>query len=203
MAWVEDDIISVRLDQTSQGEDALNKLFYRIVSIVAETIIREVLLALVEQLTGQMAILQTVQWAHVSQQVLNETNGLDFEDYGELEVGVLSDASPVPTYVSVGMTKTVANRLTRPGGIRIGGVVSTAFEGNDLTAAFVDAYKDLGETLASEQVFSDSGVGSITLQPVVVGRNVDGSLDLLRINDVVDVDKPRITSQVSRRKTIG
>jgi hypothetical protein len=199
MGYQVGDIISVRFDQTTGGQEFLNKVFYRIVSIAAEAIIRELFDDLIERLQAVMLVVQTTTTSHTTQQVVNETNKLDFEDFGEFAIGEVVDANPLPSYAAVGYKKTVPTRLTRPGGFRLGGVSSQSLDGNLIDGAWTEAYDLMGEKFSEILELEDSGALTMVVEPVVVGRNVDGSLNLERVNIVTDMDGARVTSQVSRR----
>lgn len=200
MPWQQDDVISIQFNQTLYQQDLLNKLFWRIVNVVGQIIMEEMLVFLIDEFIDIMIPAQIDSLAHTDQKVLNETDGVSFMLFDELGVGSIADDGEAPSYMATGMTKAIETRITRPGGIRLAGVPSSGVQDNELTPAMTLLYQPIADWLEVEHTYVDSGGGQLTLEPVVVGRAPDGSLDLTRVNKVTSVGNIRLTSQVSRRK---
>jgi hypothetical protein len=177
----------------------MNKLFWKITSAVGVIIIEEILDALATWVVTQLTLVQSTSLVHSEQLFLDESDGLGvylaaFSKSGDAGTGDLG-----PSFLAMSLTKGVGNRLTRPGGLRIGGVMEAASEGNVLTTEYLAALNGIGAEFEAPKQFIDSGGGMLEFTAVVVGRTPEGALDLARVNTVTNFSSPRLTSQVSRR----
>lgn len=199
MAWNQGDIVSVTFNQQMYEQDMLNKVFWRIVSVVGTVIIEEILDFLLQEFVNSITATQIDALAHTTQTVLNETDGISFVLAQITDPGHIADDGTAASFNAAGLTKVVGTRLTRPGGIRIAGVPASGIQDNDLTSAMIVLYGVFATWLEDSHTYIDSGGGEMTFEPVVVGRTPLGAIDLARVNPVTGVGNIRLTSQVSRR----
>lgn len=203
MAWALNDIVRMTFRQTYLEQEILNTLFYKIATDPTIADMDEVL----EDVTGQIVVdlvdAQNDGLEHFEQITDDISNGIDFSVSVNLATGQQVSTSPSNSFMAYGLKKSVATKITRPGSIRIAGVRDEGVTDNDLNAAQITVLNTLGDLLEDDRVGADQGLNDVTFEPVVVGRLPDGSFDLTKINPIVQVHLPRLTSQVSRKKGHG
>lgn len=199
MSWENEHIVSGTLNQSILGKTAINKLFYKIVARTVDIIIEEMLLLLAEVLVTSITSVQSTSLFHSTQNWLDETDGLGSLITSFGRAGVITATEDLPTANAYGMTKAVGSRLTRPGSLRIAGVTEVGAVGNTLNPATIILLDAIGEVLDDTKIIIDSGGNSMTFEPVVVGRLPSGALDLTKVQPILAVSSPRLTTQVSRR----
>ena len=108
-----------------------------------------------------------------------------------------SSGDPLPTFVALGLKKSVSTRLTRPGSIRFAGIAEADIAGGVWTNTAKS--NGLAAVVAKDWIV-DSGVDSGLFKPIIVGRNTDGSFNTSVFNNVTSVGQPRVTTQNSRKR---
>lgn len=199
MGWLANDIVSIQMKQTFLGKNVVNKLFYRISSVPVGTDILEIFDKISEALILSMITVQSERLFHDEQIYLNETNKVDIFTTSFGASGLVVGFEDLPSSNAFGGKKVVSSRLTRPGAIRLAGVTETSVDGNSIVTATIVALGAIGTELADTQVHVDSTGKEMILDPVVVGRLPDGSLDLTKVQEVQFVGTWRVTTQVSRK----
>ena len=197
------DIVKVTFNQSLFGEEIKNVFWYLYELAVAGVTLLDLLDLLTTEVFTPMSLTQVPDLEYVNSVAENVTNGIDTDTLPIAGEGTDLSAGPAsPSYVSAGYTLNVGNRTTRPGGKRIAGmgetrVVDNAYVPGGTTAA------DAALAMATSWFVTGTPTGSGIIVPVVVGRAIDGSPDLLRINEITTVSvNPTIRSQVSRRSSV-
>ena len=199
MPFLTGDIMKAEVKQEYYEQSMLNTLFWRIVEVTAGVIAQSILDALSKFVVDQMAIMQSNNLQHVEQVYDNLTDQVSQLVTTYSITGQAGTTESLASFYAIGMKKVVASRITRPGSIRISGVLETSVDGNSLTAGAVITADAIGVQLAAVTIIDD-GAGNIAVfQPVVVGRGLLGVFDLTRINDISAITFPRPTTQNSRK----
>lgn len=198
MGYSLDDIIQVDYYQDYLEQGVLNSLFYKIVTIAAGAVTEALLNAFCDLVINWIKDLQSSDLTHVGQTVYNLSDGLTVSNFTTVVAGTVTTSDNMASYVAVGMKKSVSSRITRPGSIRITGIKESSVVGNFLTTGAASAFDSVGALLGAP-INVVNGGNDVTFQPVVVGRNADGSFNLAKINYIVDIGLPRLTSQNSRK----
>lgn len=199
MPWVVDDVMLIEVKQNYLEQGLVNTLFYRIVDIVGTAITNALLDLLASALVDFIRPAQNNDLEHVEQIITNLTDGLSQHIATVSRVGEITANEPAASFLAVGMKKAVSSRITRPGSIRIAGLIESQFTGNTLGPLYVDIAEAVGETLRDTVIINDQAGTVATFNPVIVGRNTDGSFDITRINDISSIALPRLTTQNSRK----
>lgn len=199
MPWLVDDVLLIEIRQDYLEQSMTNTLFYKIIDIVGTAITSALIELFVQAIVDFLKEAQIQEVDHVEQITSNLTDGLSQQITTYATTGTLAIAMPTASFLAVGMKKAVGSRITRPGSIRISGFNEGSIAGNDIEPAYVSILEAVGDTLAATVIINDQAGSVATFNPVVVGRNVDGSFDVARINDILDVGLPRLTTQNSRK----
>lgn len=199
MAWDTNDIILINVRQDYLEQSLTNTLFYKVIEITAGLITEAVLDALAKFIVDSLTQIQQNVLTHIEQVFDNLTDGVSQYVSTYFKVGDGSDPDILASFMAIGMKKAVATRVTRPGSIRIAGIGETAASGNSLTGAAATLAVEIGVDLASLTIIDDLGGNIAVFQPIVVGRNVDGSFNLAAINDITSMAFPTLTTQNSRK----
>lgn len=120
------------------------------------------------------------------------------EQTGTRSIGNVGDLTP--TFFALPIKLLVGTRLTRPGYKRIYGIGEADFSGNALTPAVQLLAAAAAAAWGSEATYFEDGPGtaSVTLAPVVISRNRNGSFRAMqRVNGFQVGNKP--TTQNSRK----
>lgn len=199
MAWNVDDVIAIELKQDYIEQSIVNILFYKIVDIVGGIILNELLDLLAETIVDFITPAQNDELDHVEQIINNLTDEISQHLATYSASGAASATNLAASFLAVGLKKGVSSRITRPGAIRIAGLNEGNFVGNELEAGYISTVNGVAVDLGSTLIIND-GEGTVaTFNPVIVGRNPDGSFDTSRINDVTSFGLPRLTTQSSRK----
>ena len=199
MPWVVDDIIAVELKQEYLEQGLVNILFYKIIDIVGTAITNALLELLAEALVDFLTPAQNADLEHVEQVINNLTDGVSQHLAVYSTPGESAAVLPAASFFAAGLKKAVSSRITRPGSIRIAGLVEGSFEANNLSTGFLGILDGVAIDLAATVIINDQAGTVATFNPVIVGRFVDGSFDIGRINDITSVGLPRLTTQNSRK----
>jgi hypothetical protein len=106
----------------------------------------------------------------------------------------------LPAFVAYGMTKVRTTRATKSGGMRIPGVIEDALDtSGNITSGYLAEMNSAFDTNIN---FVD-GADNCQMGMVIVGRDLQGKLDLTKINPVSSVVFSRITTQNSRKRYKG
>lgn len=203
MAWNLDDTVEIKLFQDYLNEVVINVLHYVITNKVGNPVIATIMNSLASTLVNIFIPVQNSSLTHLEQSFENLTNGLDYYVADNQATGSVSDTNRLASFYSCGMKKNGFTRITRPGSVRVAGMVEENFVGNTIAAGFVTTMNTFGNNLALVRVVSDGAGGSLTFTPIILGRTVFGTPDLSRRNIIEDVITPRITTQNSRKSPIG
>lgn len=199
MPWLVNDIIFIEVKQEYLEQSLVNTLFYKIVDIVGTAIVNALLELLAEAIVDFITPAQNSNLDHIEQVMSNLTDGISQH---VATYAVSGDRAPTliaASFFAAGMKKSVSSRVTRPGSIRIAGLVEADLSENDLVGTFVTTCLAVGVDLAATVVIDD-GQGSVaSFNPVIVGRDEFGAFDLARVNDITSVAQPRLTTQNSRK----
>lgn len=132
----------------------------------------------------------------------NMTDGVSFGDAFPNLTGTNGTSQPAPSYTAVTIRQNRTTKITRNGSKRLGGLHEGVFDGNEnlliggVTQPRVEAFYGAPVSLTGIS-------GTYTVEPIIVGRTLVGSvyeLDLSKINDVKSAAmSPVIKSQTSRR----
>jgi hypothetical protein len=199
MAWDVDDIISIELRQDYLEQGLVNILFYKIIDIVGTAITNALLDLLVEAITDFITPSQNADLEHIEQIVNNLSDGVSQYLATYNVPGELPANDVVASFFAAGLKKSVSTRITRPGSIRIAGLREAGIEANSLAAAYLAIVDLTAVDLGSTVIINDQAGTVATFNPVVVGRNPDGSFDVARINDITSFGLARLTTQNSRK----
>lgn len=129
----------------------------------------------------------------------NVTNGVEFFQKNIDIQGDGIGTPAMPSYVSVGVKLLRSTKVTRNGSKRIAGIQEGNVTDNnvDLNQVGIDAVQDAMVL----DLTDDINTPNFVLEPVIVGRQPNGSLDLARINPIASAQvKPLITTQNSRKQ---
>lgn len=137
----------------------------------------------------------------------NMSNGIEFLDAAYVDTGL--NASPtLPSSVAIGVKQLRETKVTRNGSKRIAGVPEGQVSGNDVSfsagvIAAVEAFYG-----AAMLIGDGTAVNDALLEPVIVGRTLDGSgvyqIDLSKINPVVGaVFRTTVSTQNTRKPGSG
>lgn len=202
MAWVLNDIVLGEFKQEYLEQSILNTLFWEIVAVVGPYLIEIALAELADIIKDALTSMQNDSLVHIEQNWLNITNGIDVELSTSGGVGLIPTVDPAPSYLCVGMKKAVPSRLTRPGSIRVAGMNDSFSDGNQLTVGMEDTSLLVGAILEADQVVAAGPGATLTFSPRVVGRTAIGGFDLARVNPILGIGVPRLTTQTSRKPVL-
>lgn len=196
----DDDIVRVTVNQELAGVDIKNVFFYLIEVLVAGSTLLDVLADFRDNVWTFIRALQVSDIETLTLVGENLTNGIDIDS---LTIGAngtdATGGSVQPSYVAAGYRFNVLDKTTRPGGKRFAGIGESRVIEN---AYNPDATANTIAIGALAYTFPIIGVptGTGDAIPIVVGRNLDGSLDLTRFSRVSSVDDSlTIRTQTSRR----
>jgi len=198
MPYQLDDVIQIDFYQEYLAQSVINSLFYKITQIIAGAITDAVIDSICGAIVAWLKDLQSSNLSHIGQTVYNLTDGITTNNFVNTAIGAATTGDDLAAFIAVGMKKSVLTRITRPGAIRIAGIKESSVVGNLLTAGAVTAFETVGNLLGNNVNGSDSG-NTVVFTPVVVGRNIDGSFNLAKVNVLADVGLPRLTTQNSRK----
>lgn len=198
MPFLPQDIVKIELRQEYLGEEIVNTIFYRIAEVVAGAVVQTVWNTLIDALLDAIEALQSTSLSHVEQVVDNLTDGVSTALITDTRNGT-SSGLDVAAFVAAGWKKSVDSKITRPGSFRLAGLIESQIEGNNLTSTMTSACETAGLFLGGTQIVDDGTGNIVTFEPVVVGRALDGSFDLARINSISTFNLPRLTTQNSRK----
>lgn len=148
--------------------------------------------------TPMMANLNEVAVA-TELQLENLTNTSEFwrED---IDIAGTDTSAPAPAFVAYGGLKVRTTKVTRSGGVRLPGASDGAIDDEGLIST---GKASALEAAMPAYLVMTVGAQDIEQQMVIVGRNVDGSLDLARVNPVSGVQFRYSTTQNSRKRYKG
>jgi len=194
------DIVQITDFQRASSVDTINTFFYVVEVIVAGIELLDLMLKFRDSVQDAIRDIQTASLEHLTLGIENLTNGIDIDQIAIGEFGTDLTGGPIqPTYVAAGYKLNVADRTTRAGGKRFGGIGEDRMVGNNynpITAA--DAA--LETALSAALVVTGAILGNGVMTPIVVGRDILGALDLDRTAVIISANSfASIRSQVSRR----
>lgn len=202
MPMVVGDIISIKDNQVLSGQSLMNVYYYRVKTLIVEgeDYLGDIAQVFWDAVGGSLREVQHGELTHNNLLVENVTNGLEFATYPVLENGSVGSGHCMASFDAYSLKLNRATKLTRNGSKRIAGVPEVA-QNNSVIGGDFQALLDILCVALREPIFAEiPGVSEWLLDPVIIGRNPDGTLDLTRVNDIQSVTyKTRITSQVSRK----
>lgn len=193
------DIIRIRDCQSMFGQTLCNVFYYVVQAWTGNSTLLDVLTEYQQQVVSKFQPLQTPDLIHVNLRADNVTNDLDFAEKAISDGGTYTDSISLPVFVAIGYKLTRSTKLTRPGAKRVAGISETLATDGQINpvASVVD---NLGVAFAQVLTIDAPVTNSGSLAPVIVGRQVDGSLDLTRTNLILSGEaQVELTSQVSRK----
>lgn len=141
-----------------------------------------------------VTLIQTDALVHYKMGVVNLTDGVGFSDSDlvpDVPGGIAgSDAPPFQAYA---FRKLRTDRSTRTGQLRVSGVPKAASDDGRLVSTFVSIVTACAGALS---VSIDDNTGG-TYQPVIVGKNTDGTVRA--VNLVAGVEYASISTQNTRK----
>lgn len=112
--------------------------------------------------------------------------------------GVTGEA--MPPFVAYSIRLLRGNKTTRMGFKRVPGVVENANQGGNITDTYLVDVELLASKFGLPADFSDV-VGSVRVEPVIVGRKRDGRFDTTRVQSVKGYQVVRTLTTQNTRKT--
>ena len=193
------DVIQIRDCQTLLNKELCNIFYYLVAAWTGNATPEDILTVFESSIVPAMADVQGVELVHTDLRMDNISNGLDFADLAINVPGTRVGAPVLPTYVAASFRLNRGSKITRPGFKRIGGIQEDQVSNNNF--ANVDpAAVAFAAILSVDVVINIPNPASGTLRPVIVGRNVDGTFDLQRLNVVTSASALlNISTQVSRK----
>lgn len=199
MSFTTGNIIELKFAQELFDQEVLNILHYRVDQGGDPDLFEQHLNEYAEALIAVFQPAQALVLSYVSQTWLDLTDGIGYQQSLFTENGTYSAGDNSPSFVAVGLRKAVDSRITRPGSLRIAGITDGMQSGNNLDVNYLPMLDDIGDFLRDRWESDDvAAEDQMWLKMVVVGRT-EGEIDLSKINTVLSVANPRVTSQTTRR----
>lgn len=147
----------------------------------------------------ETVILDQIAVNTVDDYVVNEVKVENLDDPAEQTTAVVNvpgdlTDTPLPSYVAATIKLVRTTAATRHGSKRIAGIGETYVVDNNISPS--NFMSDVATVLAAELDFGSD----FTLDPVIVGRNTDGTLNLAVINPVSDAEVSQFISTQNSRK---
>jgi len=200
MAINHQDILQIKDKQTLFGKEMVNVYFYQVINPATSLTYQQIGIKFDNEVLIPMSAMQVQDVLHVSLEIENLTNGLDFHTTLTNRGGTVAlDCSNTSSAYSFILNRT--NKLTKSGGKRIGGVPDNAYVNNELDVSYVGYAQTLADAIAMDlEIFNSVPVKIGELSPVLVGTLPTGARDLTRIQTIADVTWHKgASTQVSRK----
>lgn len=201
MGWAVNDVVRVKLRATYLAEEIQNILTYNIVTFGVSADIDTLLDVIETQLIDNLMniVSDAMNWNLI--RLDNETDKITFAERIIDVDGILVEA-PMPSYVAGGFVKSVSTKVTRPGSMRLAGIVENKVVQN----AWTPNTTNIALVETALETILDNGLTSlnkIVLKPIVARETAAGPPAVHLKNDVTAVThKALITTQNSRKQSI-
>lgn len=200
MAMDVGDIIEIRSHVDYLGQECLNVWHYQVVSFDPGVSYPQVDDAFnsfwtlnIKPITMNSAVLSQVE-------ILNLTNGVDIHTEDKSIAGDKT-GDGLASFYAWKFQFFRGSRITRHGWKRITGVCEVDVAGNAAVAGALTALNSVAGNMLAGLLVS-GGSSDLALVPVIVGRTLVGgvyTLDLTKINSVIDVGFSGVTTQNTRK----
>lgn len=193
------DVIRIKACQEIFGQAICNVFYYLVATWTGNADLGNVLDEFLATVVGPVKTMQTPDLSYRNLRADNITNDLDFAELDGNWTGTYASSETQAPFIACGFRLSRTTKLTRPGAKRISGIAEEICNDGvvDPEAALFDDVKD---ALMATLPINSPGAGDGVLAPVIVGRNIDGSYDLSRLNPITGaVVQPNVTSQNSRK----
>lgn len=195
------DILEVTLHQVQDGEALANvwqcQLETAPTAANETNIANRFEFALLE--VGSYVVLQHTGLSYTSIVVRNLTDGIGFAEITSTNLGT-NGAAPLPNNNAIGVRLQRTSGVTRNGHKRMGGITEDHITGNDITPASKALWQTRMNTLFSD--LTDAGLGvdvtDFTLDLLIIGRKLDGTYDLTKLNSVANLVVTKLSHQDTR-----
>jgi hypothetical protein len=191
------DLVSIFHKSTLNGNEADNSFTYRVTSITGTPDLAQVCRDQHSVLWTHLQNYQFAGLAYTENRWLNLTNTLEFHNEPLGGTGAASgDILSYQDALALRLNRTT--RVTRNGQKRYGFITDAFAVGGAWTFTGTQIAQLEADNMAD---VASSGSGwSITLRPVIVGRNSTGGFDLSRVNSIQSVTLNPIVSSQNTRK---
>lgn len=181
-------------------DQSLCNIFYYIVKVwTGNADMADILDAFEADMINVIKDLQTPSIVHDHLRGDDLTDEVTFFEQDPNIAGIYAVGDTLPTLVAAAFRLNRTTKITRPGQKRIAGLSENLMELNKFlttTAGFPAAEV----AMAADLVVNTPSAGDGVLSPVIIGRNLDGTLDLSRYSEVSSASAvPNVSSQVSRK----
>lgn len=191
------DIFRIKTCQELFSTELCNVFYYLVAVWTGNLTLTDVASVFTTDVVDVMRDIQVPELVHKTITVENVTNGIDFVEIGINDPGT-SDSDPLPAFVTATFSLNRSNKSTRKGRKAVSGLHEGMIT-NGVIQAGQPGMQAVSDAFAAD-LLSVTGPGTdFVLEPIIVGRNLDGTLDLTRYQNVASVSYPVASTQNSRK----
>lgn len=193
------DILRINGCQSLFGQQVCNVFYYVVGTWTGNSSLQDVADKFKDEVINRIKTVQSNALTWEAIKIDNITDGVEFYEEGIDIQGDGAGSPPLPSYVALGVKMGRKTKLTRNGSKRIAGLKEDDVQDNEHV---LSVGEQANITLAvSAQLEDAQPAVNFGLEPVIVGRNSDGTYDLNRVNGISSVQLSSfITTQNSRKQ---
>lgn len=181
-------------------DETLCNIFYYIVKVwTGNAEMSDILDAFETEIIGALIGLQTPSLTHNNLRGDDLTDEVTFFEQDPATVGLYSIGDTLPTLVAAAFRLNRTTKITRPGQKRFAGFSEAVMELNKFLTVGA-GFTAIEDAIGANLNVNTPGAGDGVLTPVIIGRDIDGHLELGRYSEVSSASAiANVSSQVSRK----